>query len=167
MKTPLVIDILETEETLANLLHVEKDASKLERLQFLYWRKTGLASNNSHLARLLCRSLPTVRTWIKRYRDRGLNGLLEKDYKGGAHFRKISRDAVADLDERLQEETGFSSVEEIRLWLRERHGAKVAYSTVHGLVKYRLKASPKVPRPYSERQDPEAVEEFKKNCTNP
>ena len=166
MKTPLAIDIIETEEALANLLRTARDASERERLQFLHRQKTGLASDRSHLARSLRKTLPTVRNWIERCQERGLNGPLERDYKGGAHFRKISKDAVADLDERPKEETGFSSFEEIRPWPKARHGAEVACSTVRGLARYRLKASPKVPRPCSERQDPEAAEEFEKNCTN-
>lgn len=40
------------------------------------------------------------------------------------------------------------------------------YSTLHGTVKYRLKASLKVPRPYAVDYDPAAVEDFKKAVPN-
>jgi len=42
----------------------------------------------------------------------------------------------------------------------------VPYSTIHGTVKYRLKASLKVPRPYAVDYDPAAVEDFKKAVPN-
>ena len=38
----------------------------------------------------------------------------------------------------------------------------VPYSMVFGTVKYRLNARPKVPRPFAEHDDPEAVDAFKK-----
>ena len=70
------------------------------------------------------------------------------------------------MDARLNTEEGFGSFAEIRAWMKDRHGVEVAYSTVHGLVRYGLNASPKVVRPFSENQNPEAVDEFKKNWPN-
>ena len=67
------------------------------------------------------------------------------------------------MKEQLTQPEGFASYKAIQLWLKETHGLEVPLSTVHGTVKYRLKAGPKVPRPYAENHDPEAVEEFKKN----
>jgi transposase len=93
-----------------------------------------------------------------------LSGLLEMDYRGGEHLRIISDEAIQELTARLEDEEGFASYYEIQAWLKEKYGIDVAYSTVHGLVKYGLEASPKVVRPVSEKQDPEAVEAFKKTC---
>ena len=163
----MILDIVETPEELADILYCEKDTRKRERLQFLYWHRSGLATTRSQLAALLCKSLPTITKWAKRYQERGLNGLLEMDYKGGGHLRIIPFEAVDELDARLNTEEGFGSFVEIQAWLKDRHGVEVAYSTVHGLVKYGLDASPKVVRPFSEHQDPEAVDAFKKNWRNP
>jgi hypothetical protein len=135
------ITIVESKEHLADLLYGETDRRKKERLQFLYWQKSGLATTRSRLAALLCKSLPTVTAWAKRYESLG-------------------------LDARLGTARGFGSFAEIQSWLKDEHGVEVAYSTVHGLVKYGLNASPKVVRPFSENQDPGAVDAFKKNCPN-
>lgn len=161
------INIIETKEELADLLRMEKDTRKKERLQFLYWHKSGLATKRSQLAALLCKTLPTLTAWARRYSRHGLNGLLEMDYKGGGHLRIIPLAVIGELDARLKTEEGFGGFAEIQSWLKDQHGVEVAYSTVHGLVKYGLKASPKVVRPFSENQDPEAGAEFKKNSPNP
>lgn len=157
------LNITETPEHLAALLAREKDTRKRERLQFLYWQKAGIATTRSELAKLLCKSLPTITQWVKRYQAHGLNGLLQMDQKGGGHLRKIPFWVIHELNERLESEEGFGNFVEIQAWLKQQYGIEVAYSTVHGLVKYGLKASPKVVRPFSEHQDPEAVEAFKKN----
>jgi transposase len=163
----MIFNIIETKEELADRLYFEKDTRKRERLQFLYWYQSGLATTRSQLAALLCKSLPTITKWVKRYQKRGLNGLLEMDYKGGEHLRIIPLAVIDALDARLNTEEGFGSFGEIQTWLKDRYDVEVAYSTVHGLVKYGLNASPKVVRPFSEHQDPEAVEEFKKKLAEP
>ena len=83
------IYIIETKEELADLLRREEDTRKKERLQFLYWQKSGLATTRSRLAALLGKSLPTLTAWARRYEEYGLNGLLEMDHKGGGHLRII------------------------------------------------------------------------------
>lgn len=160
------ITIVESKERLADLLYEETDRRKKERLQFLFWHKSGLATTRSRLAALLCKSLPTITAWARRYESLGLDGFLGMDYRGGGHLRVIPLAAVAALDARLGRAKGFGSIGEIRAWLKEEHGVEVAYSTVHGLVKYGLNASPKAVRPFSENQDPEAVDAFKKNSPN-
>jgi transposase len=161
------INIIETKEYLADLLYGENDKRKRERLQFLYWQKSGLATTRSQLAALLCKSLPTITAWARRYQELGLHGFLGMDYKGGVHLRIIPLSVIEELDARLNTAEGFGSFAEIRAWLKDGHGVDVAYSTVHGLVKYGLNASPKVVRPFSEKQDPEAVEEFEKTLAEP
>ena len=157
------ITIVESKEYLAGLLYGETDRRKKERLQFLYWHKTGLATTRSRLAALLCKSLPTITAWARRYESLGLVGFLGMDYKGGEHLRVIPHAVVAALDAHLGTAEGFGSFAEIQSWLKDEHGVEVAYSTVHGLVRYGLNASPKVVRPFSENQDPAAVDAFKKS----
>lgn len=158
----LKFNVQESQEELSRLLKAETDVRKRERLQFLFWYQSGLVTSRKQLAALLDKSLPVITEWVKRYEGRGLKGLLEMDYRGGEHLRIISDEALRDLTARLDNEEGFASYSEIQTWLKEKHGIEVAYSTVHGLVKYGLGASPKVVRPVSEKQDPEAVEAFKK-----
>jgi transposase len=159
--------VQESREELSRLLKAETDVRKRERLQFLFWHRSGLVTSRKEAAALLDKSLPTITEWISRYGERGLKGLLEMDYRGGGHLRIVPDEVVQELAERLEDEQGFASYHEIRAWLKEDKGIEVAYSTVHGRVKYGLDASPKVVRPVSEKHDPEAVEAFKAGLSAP
>ena len=62
----------------------------------------------------------------------------------------------------LQIKQGFSSYKEVQTWLRVVHDVEMSYTGVHHLVRYRLKAKLKVPRPVHIRQQEGIVEDFKK-----
>ncbi|WP_176453234.1 winged helix-turn-helix domain-containing protein [Pseudanabaena sp. SR411] len=63
----------------------------------------------------------------------------------------------------MQHEQGFNSYGEIRQWLQENLGIEISYKNVHDLVHSRMKAKPKVARPYSVSHNQEQCENFKKN----
>jgi transposase len=50
----------------------------------------------------------------------------------------------------------------VQQWLEQECGVSAAYHTVHSLVRYKLQAKLKKPRPKSRKQNPQAVEQFKK-----
>ena len=77
------LEILESPEVLESLLKDEKDVRKRERLQFLYWHKTGQAKTRQALGGLLNRSQFTLGQWANIYRTKGLRGLLYLNYRGG------------------------------------------------------------------------------------
>ena len=155
-------EVTESPETLATLLKQEKDVRRRERLQFLYWYKTGQVKTRQALGKLLNRSQFAIGQWIKIYRQRGLNGLLHLDYRGGNLAPSIPADIQCQLTEKLAQPEGFASYKAIQLWLQETQGLEVPYSTVFGTVKYRLQATLKVPRPDAVDHAPAAVEAFKK-----
>ena len=158
------LDVRESPETLEELLRQEQHVRRRERLQLLYWYKTGQATTRQALGKLLNRSQVAIGHWIKTYRTRGLNGLLHLNYRGGNLAPSIPAEIQAQLKEKLAQPEGVISYKAIQAWLKATHGLEVPYSTVYGTVKYRLKAKLKVPRPYAIEHDPAAVEEFKKNC---
>ena len=160
------LEVTESPETLATLLQQEKDIRRRERLQFLYWYQTGQAKTRQALGKLLNRSQFAIGQWINTYRTRGLNGLLHLNYRGGNLAPSIPVDIQEQLKEKLGQPEGFASYQAIQVWLKEMHGLEVPYSTVFGTVKYRLQARLKVPRPAAVDYDPEAVEDFKKNCAS-
>lgn len=88
--------------------------------------------------------------------------MLHLNYRGGNLAPSIPVEVQLQLKEQLGRPDGFSSYKAIQIWLKEKHGLEVPYSTVFGTVKYRLNADPKVPRPYAEGYNSDAVEEFKK-----
>jgi len=156
------LEVLESPEVLESLLKDEKDIRKRERLQFLYWHKTGQAKSRQALGQLLNRSQFAIGQWVNIYRREGLHSLLHLNYQGGSLAPSIPLEIQAQLKEKLAQPEGMASYKAIQIWLKETHGLDVPYSTVFGTVKYRLNAGLKVPRPYAEHYDQEAVEDFKK-----
>ena len=70
---------------------------------------------------------------------------------------------VAALQLRLNDPTrGFHGYGEIQQWLLQEEEVEIPYSTVHQVVRYRIKAKLKVARPTSIYRDEEAVVSFKK-----
>ena len=53
---------------------------------------------------------------------------------------------LAQLHQRLARPQGFASYGEIQRYLAQEHQVHLGYSTVHGLVRYKLGAKPKAPR---------------------
>ncbi|MBW4680080.1 MAG: helix-turn-helix domain-containing protein [Microcoleus vaginatus WJT46-NPBG5] len=145
------IEITETEAELKKLLNQEKIGSRKERLQLLYLLKTKKAKTAVEAAELLGRNRVTVQDWLGKYRQGGLEKLLNKK-TGGGRPRKIPQWAEKALEKRLHSPQGFNSYGEICQWLAENLGIVANYKTVHQLVHYRLKASPKIARPKSREQ---------------
>lgn len=156
------LEVRESREELESLLKKEKDVRKRERLQFLYWYKIGLATTRQALGALLHRSQFAIGNWIKLYQRQGLRGLLHLNYRGGNLAPSIPLEIQGRLKEKLAQPEGMESYKAIQVWLKENHGLEVPYSTVLGTVQYRLNAHLKVPRPYAENYDQEAVDDFKK-----
>src|SRR5512143_1012377 len=156
------LEVTESPDTLETLLQQEKDIRRRERLQFLYWYKTGQVKTRQALGKLLNRSQFAIVQWSNTYRTRGLNGLLQLNYRGGNLALSISVEIQEQLKEKLGQPEGFFSYKAIQVWLKETQGLEVLYSTVFGTVKYRLGGSLKVPRPYAMDYNPQAVEDFKK-----
>jgi transposase len=160
-------EIKESQGELLVRMKAETNVRKKERLQFLYWYQSGLAITRERIAKLLGKSLSVITKWMRRYMDGGLKKLLTMDYQGRKASRKIPVDAVEELVIKLKTPEGFGSFHEIKKWLKEEYNIELAYSTVHKLVKYDLDSSPKVVRPFSEKQNPAMVEDFKENISKP
>lgn len=155
------LEISESSEELKHLLRQQKSASDKERIQFLYLLKSEQASTMTQAASLLGRNRVTVQKWARRYRDGGMTLLLSHTPRRGG-VSKIPAWAQTALNDRLQQEDGFESYGAICHWLEEQLGIVAPYKTVHKLVHYRLKASPKVVRPQSDKQDEARLEAYKK-----
>jgi hypothetical protein len=82
---------------------------------------------------------------------------------GTGRPRKVPGWAEKALEKRLKENQGFDSQVETCEWLEKNLGIEAKYKTVHKLVYYRLKASPKIARPQSLEQSEERLAGLKKN----
>lgn len=159
------IKITETASELKKLLKQQKTAFALERLQALYLLKTQQVETVQHLAFVLGKSRVTAQRWLRRYREGGLNGLLEQ-YKSTGRPKIIPQQVRELLKVELTDPEGFSNYGEVQTWLKASEGIDASYKVVHDTVRYQLKAKLKVPRPVSVKQSIEAKENFKKNCLN-
>lgn len=155
------LDIIESVEELKQLLGRQKSASDKERVQLLYLLKSGQAKTVQAAAGLIGRHRVTVQEWLGLYRKGGLAGLLSHKPRVGGK-QSIPQWAQDALQKRLEQPEGFNSYSEICQWLEQELGIVSPYKTVHQLVHYRLKASPKVARPVSVEQSQQQVEAYKK-----
>ncbi len=115
----------------------------------------------THAAEMVGRNRVTLQNWLAEYRQEGLSKLLSKKVSTGRK-KIITQWAEKALEKRLKLEEGFNSYGEICQWLESKLGIVANSKTVHRLVYYRLKASPKIARPNSAEQSKERLEHFKK-----
>lgn len=166
MPRRLELAIKESAQALEKQLKHARSASQKERLQMLWWLKTGQVTQHQQLAARLGRDPSTISRWLQKYRRGGIGELLEVKTAPG-QVPQITSEALIGLQQRLTSETGFSSYGEIVSWLKTEYGLEMHYATVYYWVHYRLKAKLKVPRPQSAKQDKMALEQFKKTLPLP
>ncbi|MEM8781199.1 MAG: helix-turn-helix domain-containing protein [Cyanobacteria bacterium P01_G01_bin.49] len=162
MSGTIKIEITETVDELKELLKAIENQEVKERIQALYWLKSGQVKTTQAIANLIGKHRVTVSRWLSSYRSKGIKVLLLKGKSSGRN-RKLSSIVEQSLEQELKEREGFSSYKEIQTWLLAMHDVEMSYSGVHQLVRYRLGGKLKVPRPTHTKQKPGAVEDFKKN----
>ena len=68
MGNKLKVEIVETAEELKQQLKKQKQGHEKERLQMLYWLKSGQVKSRQELAKRLARNESTIYRWLKKYR---------------------------------------------------------------------------------------------------
>jgi transposase len=137
--------IAESVEGLQTQLRTETDPKKRTRLQALYLLASGQARSRLALAKLLAVHRRTIQTWLKLYEEGGLRALLTIK-KAPGKPPSLSPRVLTKLQEQLSDVRGFGSYGEVQRYLARTHQIALAYSTVHKLVRYKLKAKLKAPR---------------------
>lgn len=158
------VAIAESANELKEQMNKQFRAREKERLQALYLLKSGKCQQIIEIAEILGRSRSTIHRWLNTYKEGGLAQLISSGEKPGRK-RLVPNWAIAKLEKRLQQPRGFNSYREIQQWLESECGIKVRYHVVHELVRYRLGAKRKRPRPVRHNQDTEVVEEFPERLT--
>ena len=93
----------------------------------------------------MCIRDSTIGAWLRRYEAGGLSRLLTIKTAPGKRSA-LTPAILAHLQQRLAQPEGFASYGEIQRYLAQAHQVHLGYSTVHGLVRYKLGAKPKAPR---------------------
>ena len=137
--------ITESPQDLQRRLRAEPEARKRQRLQALYFLARGQATSRGALAALLAVHRHTIGAWLRQYEAGGLPALLTLKTAPGKRSA-LTPAVLAALQQRLAQPRGFTSYGEIQRYLAQAHHVHLRYSTVHGLVRYKVGAKPKAPR---------------------
>jgi transposase len=138
--------IREDTATLKQRLQREHDGRKKPRLQMLYWLASGQAQTRRDVAQLLGVHRHTIGRWLARYDAGGLDALLALYVPAGKPL-SLPPDVLAALEQALRQPTGFASYEALRQWVKQTHHLDVNYHTLYTIVRTKLNAKLKVPRP--------------------
>jgi transposase len=138
--------ITEDAATLKQRLQREHDGRKKPRLQMLYLLASGQAQTRRDVAQLLGVHRNTIGHWLARYARGGLETLLDLYVPPGKPL-SLPPDVLAALEQALRQPAGFASYEALRQWVQQRYHLDVNYHTLYTIVRTKLKAKLKVPRP--------------------
>ena len=139
--------ITESADELQRRMKSEPDHKKRQRLHALYLAASGQARHRQVIAALLGVHRHSVATWFRAYAEGGLHYTLRYQRPLPPVRQRITAAALAALQAKLNDPHGFASYHQIRAWLAEEPQVSLAYSSVHELVRYKLHAKPKRPRP--------------------
>ena len=138
--------IHEDATTLKQRFKAEPHPARRQRLQVLYLLASGQARTRRAAAALVGVARNTVGLWLTTYQQGGLTALLDVSIPAGK-AKPLTADQIAQLQAKLDDPTGFASYTAIQCWIRTTFGVEMTYNAVHKLVRYKLGAKLKVPRP--------------------
>ena len=139
--------ITESAHDLQRRMQSEPDLKKRQRLHAFYLAASGQARHRQEIAALLGVHRHSVAAWFAAYAEGGLAHALRYQVPMPPVHRRITDAALMALQDKLRDPHGFAGYNQIRLWLAEEHQVILSYSSVHALVRYKLRAQPKRPRP--------------------
>jgi transposase len=146
--------IHESVEELQQRLKSETNVKKRQRLHALYLVASGQARHRKDVAPLLGVHRHSVAAWFDAYAKGGLEHALRSHGSPPPVHRRMTDTALTALQAKLNDPNGFANYHQIRVWLAEAHQVTLAYASVHALVRYKLHAKPKRPRPSHVKKGP-------------
>lgn len=154
----------EIAEQIDELHRKEKTGWKKNRLLAVKLASKGEHSSNQ-IAELCGISRGRFFEWMKKVRNEGLEGLLSRGQSGRPEgWRKdVKQEVIEEFEKKLKAHE-FTTLEEARRWLLEKHKIDVSYNRVWYWAK-KLKGVLRVPRPSHSKKDPAAAAEFRDNLT--
>jgi transposase len=155
----------ESREELQHRLRYAVTATRKERVQMLYWIKTEAHATRQELSQRLGRNESTVYRWLQRYKEGGMEALLEVKTAPGKPAA-LPETVMNQRSERLEMPKGFKSYGEIQEWITQKCQVVVSYKTVHKIVRYKFNAKLKVPRPRSAQAKRKSKQLLKKTSRN-
>src|SRR4028118_200905 len=102
MSGVVLIEIRETESELKAVLREEKDATRHEKLQVVYWLKTKTVETVLSVAVRLGKHRTTIQRWLSSYREGRIEKLLFQKPRSGRP-RIMNPESVERLSNQLPE----------------------------------------------------------------
>lgn len=140
--------IAESHEELEGLLKANRDAQVQRRVHLLLLIRTGAVKTRTQAARHLRVHRNSIHNWLKIYAKEGIERLLRIEQGAPPAEQKTLPDEVYQAVKARLAENGFPhGYVEVQRWLKQAFDLEVPYKTLHGIVRYRLKAKLKRARP--------------------
>lgn len=153
------------EEPVSVLSKLERDhrGTPLEiRLKMLRLLKGGTFRSRGALAGVLGYSKRQLKRWFDAYRERGLEGLLDRGSPGGSSER-VTPEAWAALKQKMIDGE-IPRLEDARRYLAEKHDVHYGNVTSISSLFQRRGVKLKTGRKQNRKADPEAQAAFKKSA---
>jgi transposase len=144
-------------EVVERLLHATADARDKERLIVARMAMSG-RHTLAEMARVSGRSRSAIQVWLERFREGGVEALLERSTAPGS-TPSLDFEVQTQLVEKLRQ-GAWRTGRELRMWLERDHSIKLSLAGCYywlGKLPGRLKA----PRPVHAKQAAGAVIDFK------
>jgi transposase len=138
--------ITEDPGTLKQRLRREHDGRTRPRLKRLYGLASGQDQTRRDVAPLLGGHRNTIGHWLARYEAGGLDALLDLYVPAGQPL-SLPPDVLAAREQVRRHPTGFASYEALRQGIKQTHDLDVNSHPRYTVVRTKLKAKLKVPRP--------------------
>lgn len=150
MRQP-VPTIAESADALKALLTHERHPPKRTRLHALYLLASAQAHSRQEVAALLGIDRNTVGRWLTTYAQGGLPALLAVYVPAGKR-KPLTPDQLQRLQQALAQPHGFASFGAVQQWIVDTFGVPLSYNATRKLVRYKLGAKLKVPRPSHQKK---------------
>ena len=155
-----------TARELKIILSQQRTITNRQKIQTLYWLKSGFSQSVTDVAERLGVHRVTVQRWLKQYSASGFSSLLKIRQSTG-RYRVIPTAVISGISKKISEEScEFKSYKEIVIWVEDNYQLSVKYQILHKQVHYRMKAKLKIARRCSNKKDASAAIDFKKKLKN-
>ena len=133
------IEIAESVELLKKFMKKQKRQLEYCKVWALYLLKSEREKTVRGVAKTMGRGESTIHRWLSQYKTGGIDNLLLNRQTIGRP-KKIPVETVAKIQQELRDPEGFSSYQEIQIWLELLHDITCSYPVVYNLVKSELKS---------------------------
>jgi len=149
--------IKESVDELVKLLKKAPHRRLVPRIQMLILLKEDPKKTLKEIAKLLHFNYETLKGWWKRYKEGGLEELL--NWRVTGYRGKMTEGQLREFAKELNER-GFNNQREMIEWIYQRFGIRYSQQGISDLLK-RLRAKKKVGRPVNIKKDEDQEKEFK------